>query len=156
MKRALKILLVLLAVVMLGMQLFRIDQTNPPVQAADTLEAAVTVPPDIGMILGRSCNDCHSHKTVFPWYANIQPSGWFLKGHIDHAKEHLNFSEFNKLDPKRKVRKLEEICDEVTNGNMPLPSYLWLHRDAVLSQTEKDALCSWTASEIQKLELIEE
>jgi hypothetical protein len=53
-------------------------------------------------------------------------------------------SEWGTYEPKKQAHKLEEICDEVRSGNMPLPSYLWIHRDSVLSEADKDALCSWT------------
>jgi len=154
-KMVLKIVAALFAVGFVILQFFRIDQTNPPALAAEALETAVTVPPDIALIFGRSCNDCHSHKTVYPWYANVQPAAWFLKDHVEHGKEHLNLSKFNSYDRKKKIKKLEEICDEVEAGNMPLASYLWLHRDAVMNESEKKVLCSWTAIEIAKLEAME-
>lgn len=118
---------------------------------SETLEAAINVPPDIALILGRSCNDCHSHKTVYPWYANIQPAGWFLKDHIEHGSEHLNFSIFNTYSPDKKVKKLDEICEEVKFERMPLPSYLWIHGDAVLSDSERQALCSWAEEASKRL-----
>jgi Haem-binding domain len=152
MKKGIKIAAAVLLIGFIAIQFFGIDKTNPPVVDSDTMEAAIAVPPDISLILGRSCNDCHSNKTIYPWYANIQPSGWFLKGHIDDGRNELNFSKFNTFDTKKKVRKLEEICSEVESGQMPLPSYLWIHRDASLTESEKQAICSWTKSEIAKLE----
>ena len=141
-----KILKITVLVVILGLiivQFFAIDRTNPPISEGETLEAAVAVPADVSQILGRSCNDCHSHKTVYPWYSYVQPSGWFLRGHIDDARRHLNFSKFNTYEPKKKAKKLEEICEEVEAGAMPLPSYLWIHGDAALSKSDAAALCSW-------------
>lgn len=151
-KKFFKIAAILFAIVFVGIQFFRIDQTNPPIVEGETLEAAVSVPSDVSQILSRSCNDCHSHKTVYPWYANIQPSGWFLKDHIDQGKSHLNFSKFNTLDTKKKVRQLEEICDEVSGGKMPLPSYLWIHHEAAITESQKKVLCDWANSEARKLE----
>lgn len=145
-KKILKILLVVLVVGLVVIQFFRIDKTNPQVNAAETLEAAVDVPPDIKLILGRACNDCHSNQTIYPWYSNVQPAAWFLKSHIDDGRRHLNFSVFNTYDAKKKAKKLEEICEEVESSAMPLPSYLWIHRDAVVSESEKKALCDWTKS----------
>ncbi len=155
MKKLLKIVILLILIVLVGMQFFAIDKTNPPIVDEETLEKAVNVPPDISMLMARSCNDCHSHKTQFPWYSYIQPVGWFVKDHIDHGKEHLNFSKFNTLDKKQKMRKLEETCDEVSEAKMPLPSYLWIHHDAVLTESEKAAICAWTKTEIEKLEAAE-
>lgn len=142
-------MVVLVAFVIL--QFFRVDKINPPIVQADTLDAAVSVPPDIALIIGRSCNDCHSHKTIFPWYTNIQPGGWFMKDHVDHGRSHLNFSVFNTYETKKKDHKLEEICEMVESRQMPLPSYLWLHRDAVLSDGEAKALCDWANAEREKI-----
>lgn len=154
MKKVLRYGVVGLAFVLILLQFFRIDKTNPPVVDGETLEAAVAVSPDISLIMGRACNDCHTNKTIYPWYANVQPAGWFLKGHIDEGREELNFSKFNTFEKKKKIRKLEEVCSEVESGQMPLPSYTWIHRDAILTESEKAAICSWTKSEIAKLEIL--
>jgi hypothetical protein len=152
-KKILKILAVIIVVALVVIQFFRIDKTNPPIVEADTIDAAIAVPPDIKLILGRSCNDCHSNNTVYPWYSNVQPVAWFLKDHIDEGRRELNLSEFNTYSAKKKKRKLEEICEMVEAGNMPLPSYLWIHRDSALSDTEKKALCDWSKQEHDKIQL---
>jgi hypothetical protein len=142
-----KIVMIVLAVLVVGLvviQFFQIDRTAPPVYAAETIEAAVPVPPDISEIIGRSCSDCHSNLTVYPWYTRIQPVGWFMKNHINDGRRELNFSIFNTYTPRRKVKKLEDLCEQVTKREMPLPSYLWIHRDSALADTEIKALCDWT------------
>lgn len=144
-----KLGVVILFLPVLVLQSFQIDRTAPPINPTETLEAAVSVPADISMIIGRSCNDCHSHKTSYPWYAYVQPTGWFLKGHIDDGREELNFSVFNTYSDSKKAKKLEEVCDEVTAGSMPLPSYLWIHRSAALSDSDRKALCDWTAKGLE-------
>ena len=40
--------------------------------------------------------------------------------------------------------KLEEICEQVTNGDMPDSMYLLLHREAAVTQDERGAVCQWT------------
>jgi hypothetical protein len=150
-KKLLKTFIVVIVVGLVMIQFVRIDKTNPPVVQAETLGAAMDVPADIAMILGRSCNDCHSHQTIYPWYSNIQPSGWFLEDHILEARTKLNFSIFNTYSPKKKEHKLEEVCEEVQKAAMPLPSYLWLHGEAVLSSSDAKALCDWTKVERAKI-----
>ena len=152
MKRIFKIAIVAVAVIFLGIQFVRINRTNPPVVSAQSIESHISVPGDVSEILGRSCNDCHTHKTVYPWYSQVAPVSWFLRDHIDHGRSHLNMSEWGSYKPEQWAHKLEEICDEVRAGNMPLPSYLWNHHDAVMSEADKDAICSWTESERKKLE----
>ncbi|HEV7700497.1 MAG TPA: heme-binding domain-containing protein [Pyrinomonadaceae bacterium] len=128
----------------IAIQFVRVDQTPIPIVEAETIKAGIEVPPDIDMILTRSCADCHSNATVYPWYTNIQPAAWFMSGHITEGRQHLNFSVFNTYPAKKKRKKLEEVCDEVKSGAMPLPSYLWIHRDAVLGESEIRAICAWT------------
>jgi len=150
-KKLLKILVIVIVAGVVVIQFFQIDRTNPPIFESETLEAAVSVPADISQIIGRSCNDCHSHKTIYPLYSHLQPSGWFLRDHVDDGRRHLNLSLFNTYDARKKVKKLEEICEQVESKEMPLPSYLWLHGDAVLSQSDAKALCDWANGEIAKL-----
>lgn len=133
-------------------QFIRIDRTNPPVDKSQTLEATTNVPPDITLILGRSCNDCHSNQTVHPWYADVQPAGWFLKSHIDDGRRELNFSVWATYDARRKSKKLEEICEQIEAKTMPLPSYLWIHGYAALSEGEAQALCDWAKGEQARIE----
>lgn len=151
-KKILKAAVIILAIGFITLQFFGIDKTNPPIVHSETLEAAVAVPPDVALIMGRSCNDCHTNKTVYPWYASIQPSGWYLKDHIDEGKRKLNLSKFNTFDKRKKIKKLEEICEQVESSEMPLPSYLWIHWYAKLTESERTALCDWTKQSIQSIE----
>jgi len=150
-KKIIKVVAIVFAGALIAIQFFQIDTVNPPVVDSETLEAAVAVPPDISLILGRSCNDCHSNKTIYPWYTRIQPGGWFMKDHVDHGRSDLNFSVFNTYTPKKKAHKLEEICEMVEGKAMPLPSYLWLHGDAVMSESEIRAVCDWAKAEQAKI-----
>jgi hypothetical protein len=150
-KKILKVVAILVLIGLVVIQFFRIDRSAPPIVHAETLEAAVTVPPDIAEILGRSCNDCHTYKTVYPWYTHIQPAGWFMKDHIDEGRRELNFSVFNTYAAKKKAKKLEEICEQVEAAEMPLPSYLWIHGDAVLRESEGKALCDWAKQAKEKI-----
>ena len=146
-KKTLKVLAVVIVAAIIVLQFFSIDKTNPALVQAETLEATTVVPPDIGFIMGRSCNDCHSNQTIYPLYANLQPMGWLLKSHIDDGRRQMNFSIWNTYQPKRRSKKLGEICEQIEAKEMPLPSYLWIHRDAVLSENESRALCDWAKQE---------
>ena len=146
-KKTLKILAVVIVAAIIVLQFFAIDKTNPAVVRAERLEATTVVPPDISLIIGRSCNDCHSNQTIYPWYANFQPMGWLLKSHIDDGRRQMNFSIWNTYQPKRRSKKLEQICEQIESKEMPLPSYLWIHRDAMLSENDSRALCDWAKQE---------
>jgi hypothetical protein len=153
MKKALKIIALLLVIAFVVIQFFRIDKTNPPVEPENTIESALAVPADVYQIFGRSCNDCHSNNTNYPWYSNVQPVAWFLRDHITEGRRELNFSEFRTYNAKKQKHKLEEICEMVEHDSMPLASYLWIHRDAKLSDSDKKALCDWSRSEAEKIQL---
>jgi hypothetical protein len=45
------------------------------------------------------------------------------------------------------LKKLDELCEQVELGEMPLPSYLWLHRDAVMAEGDAARLCEWSKAE---------
>lgn len=152
MKKALKIIAIVLFVGFVVIQFFRPDFTNPTITQAETLQAATQVPDNVQAILKRSCNDCHTNETVYPWYSKIQPSAWFLKDHIDDGRRELNFSTWGKYETRRKRKKLEEICEQVEGKMMPLPSYLWVHWSAKLSDEEGKILCDWAKTEQSRLE----
>lgn len=149
-KRILKIVAIVVVVLLIGIQFVRPDKTPPPTDPAATLEAATNVPPEVATILARSCADCHSHNTYYPWYAQISPVSWWLNNHINEARRELNISLFNTYSDKKKGKKLAEICEQVQEREMPLPSYLWIHRDAAMSDQDIKTLCDWTTSERAK------
>ena len=142
--RIVKIILICAAVVLVLIQFVRIDRSNPPIDPTRSIEAVVNVPADIQQIMSRSCNDCHSNKTIYPWYSNVAPVSWWLRDHIDHGRSHLNMSDYAGYTPQQQARRLEEICEQVEAGLMPL------HGDAVLSDSDKKAICDWTGTERSK------
>ncbi len=150
MKKFLKIAAIVLAVAFVAIQFIRPDFTNPPINQAETLEASIQVPENVQTILKTSCNDCHTNATRYPWYSYVQPSGWFLADHIKDGRKHLNLSVWNTYEDNRKKRKLSEICEQVETREMPLPSYLYIHWDAKLSDDQIKILCDWTTVEIDK------
>lgn len=150
-KRILKIIVIALFVGFIVIQFFRPDFTNPPIVQSETLEASSQIPENVEAILTRSCADCHSNQTNYPLYSYIQPSANFLAGHIKEGRRELNFSVFNTYDKRKKIRKLEEMCEQVQYEEMPLPSYLWIHWSAKLSGEEIKTLCDWTEFERNRL-----
>jgi hypothetical protein len=91
----------------------------------------------------RSCYDCHSNNTRYPWYYNIQPVAWWLQHHVDEGKSELNFNEFGTYKTDKMDHKLEEIAEVVHEEEMPLKSYRLAHKEATLSEAEKNAIITW-------------
>jgi len=149
--RVLKWIAIVLIVVFLGIQFVRPARTNPPVDESQTIFARTQMTPQVSAILERACRDCHSNKTVWPWYTNVAPISWWLSNHVNEGRQNLNLSEWGKLDQDRQDRKLRQICDEVSDGVMPLTSYVPMHPQARLSAEDKKTLCDWTEAERARL-----
>jgi hypothetical protein len=153
MKKILQIAAILLVAAFIVIQFIRPDQTNPPVVAAESIESSIAIPENVSSILARSCADCHTNTTKYPWYSQIAPASWFLANHIRDGRKELNLSVWNTYTDKKKSHKLEELCEQVEQGAMPLPSYLWIHRDAALKEGEARILCDWANAERAKIAL---
>lgn len=137
-KKTLAIAAGVLLLVLIGIQLIPVSRTNPPVTAE------IQAPAPVQHLLERSCYDCHSHETRWPWYSHVAPASWFLAYHVDHGREYVNFSEWGKLDADQRTHLRDEIFEEVEKGAMPLSSYLWLHPGARVSPEELRLLETWS------------
>lgn len=120
------------------------DQTNH-------LATKYPLPESVEAILKTSCYDCHSNYTVYPWYANVQPVAAWLNNHVREGKRELNFSNFTTRRIAVQNHKLEEIIEMVREDEMPLASYTWVHRDAILSPEQKDVLLNWVQSTMDSI-----
>ncbi|ACB74257.1 heme-binding domain-containing protein [Opitutus terrae] len=140
-------ILVVLALVLVGLQFVRPALTTTNV-APDAIDVTALHPTsaEVKSILARACYDCHSDQTRYPWYAQVQPAGWWLASHVKDGRRHLNFSQFGTYSPDRAAHKIESLIEEVEEHEMPLRSYTWLHPDARLSDTEVKALVAWAKS----------
>lgn len=137
-----RILLVLLGLLLIA-QFIRPSKNISNSKTTNDINEKFILPQDVATMLRTSCYDCHSNETHYPWYAEVQPIGWWLNSHIQDAKRHLNFSEFASYSLRRQYNKLEDIAQQVNDGLMPLPSYLIIHTDARLSQEHKERLIMW-------------
>jgi Haem-binding domain len=129
-------------VAFIGMQFVRADRTNPPASAAASLTART--PAHITALLDRSCRDCHSNETHWPWYTNISPSSWLVANHVHQGREHFNYSEWTSYDSDDQDKFLGAMCDLAKRERMPLPSYLLIHRSSKLSPEDVTSLCAWS------------
>ena len=138
-----KILLFLL-VVLIVLQVFRPKKDNiSQGPSAANINNFANVPADVDQLLKTSCYDCHSNNTVYPWYSNIQPVGWWLDDHVAEGKKELNFDEYGNYNLRRQYHKLEEVVELVEAGEMPLPSYTIVHTNAKLNEEQKKQITGW-------------
>jgi hypothetical protein len=140
-----KILLILL-LLFVAIQFFRPTDNHSSTLSDNDITKHFVVPDTVLHILTRSCYDCHSNNTVYPWYDRIQPVAWWLNSHVRGGKRELNFSEFAANPPNRQQKKLKGIAQEIRKGDMPLDSYLWIHTYARLSATEQTLVIDWADS----------
>ena len=101
------------------------------------------VPKNFEIILRTSCYDCHSNNTYYPWYSYIQPARFFMERHIKEGKEELNFNEFGNYSKRRQNSKLKAISKEIESNEMPLSSYTLIHKNAILTASQKKKVLDW-------------
>ncbi len=126
-------------VAIVAIQLIPVDMSNP--KSDPSLE--VKAPAEVKAILERSCYDCHSNKTHWPWYSHIAPIKWFIARDVKVGRQWLNFSEWEKYDDKRK-KKLKEMIFTAVGLAMPLGMYVKAHPYAKLTPKDRDLIRSWT------------
>ncbi|HEY9004658.1 heme-binding domain-containing protein [Ohtaekwangia sp.] len=110
---------------------------------ANDISHTYAISEEVHQILIKKCYDCHSNTTLYPWYYNIQPVAWWMAHHVNEGKDELNFSEFKSYSQKRANHKIEEISDAVNEGWMPLDSYLWIHHEAAITESDRAAINAW-------------
>ena len=138
-KKILWVLLIILIIIQFFHPARNISKGEQPTNIAN----AYAVPPDVKTILDKACNDCHSNNTRYLWYFKLQPVDWWLTHHITEGKKHLNFDDFANRSPRYQYGHMEEIVDQVKKNEMPLKSYTWIHKDAILTNQEKSTVYNW-------------
>lgn len=101
------------------------------------------IPDNVLAILNTSCFDCHSNNSNYPWYTYVQPVGWLKNKDIQKGKSQLNLSDFGAYSTRRQKSKLISIQNRINDGTMPLHSYVRMHKNASLSESEKKLLLDW-------------
>lgn len=153
MKKVLKIIVVILVVGFIAIQFInRPDKTTAPGITSDDITKKVDVPPDVQSVLKRSCYDCHSSQTVWPWYSQVAPVSWLVADDVVKGRQKMNFSEWGKMSVNKQAKKFSDIVDVVSDTSMPLPKYLIIHKDAVLSPNDKNIILNWANAQKDKFD----
>ena len=134
MKKALKILFVLLLLAFVAIQFVPVVRSNPPV------EDDIRTPKEVDAILRRSCYDCHSNETRWPWYSYVAPVSWLVAKDVEEGREDLNFSRWSQGE-----QEVDEILEEVQKGKMPMKIYLTTHPGAKMGAEDVAVLEKWIA-----------
>src|SRR5436190_10983733 len=139
-RRLTQIALVLLAL-FAAAQLVRPARTNPPTDPRHTIGAQVGTISPLVPVLDRSCRDCHSNATVWPWYTEVAPPSWLMARGVSEGRKAVNFSEWSTYSPSQQRTLLAASCDDASNGRMPGPWTL-LHPEARLSPRDIETICA--------------
>lgn len=145
-----KVLLFLLAALVV-IQFFHPKKNKAEGPQPNAIAAVYGMPENVRTILSKACFDCHSNNTRYPWYARIQPVHWWMNNHINEGKEEVNFDEYGNKPLRYQYHKMEETIEMVKKGDMPLNSYTWIHKDAILTDEEKTAVENWATGVMDTL-----
>ena len=138
-KGAGKKLILLFLFLFISFQFIQVDMTNPKFNTNDVIKA----PKEVMKIFKKSCYDCHSNETIWPWYSRIAPFSWTIVGHVNNGRAYLNFSTWEKYTKKQKDKILKDIY-RTMYAAMPLKSYTLIHKKAILTKKERDMVRKWT------------
>jgi hypothetical protein len=133
-----------------GIQMLGPARTNPPLSPANALAAKVQIPDHVQKVLSRSCADCHSHETTWPWYSYVAPVSWAVIGDVNNGRDHMNLSDWH-YSPEEGAELIDGICKQVRRKRMPLTAYTWMHRGSRLSDDEIKQVCAWSKDAAEQL-----
>jgi hypothetical protein len=142
-KKTWKIILIVIVVILVVGQFIQPTDNNGVADGPKDIAHTVTVPPDVMQALKKSCYDCHSDHTTYPWYDRIFPVIWWIRNHINEGKREVDFTVFSTYPERKMNKKLEEIGEQVEKGEMPIGSYTFIHPDTKLTDAQKKAIIDW-------------
>jgi hypothetical protein len=127
--------------VLVAVQFVRPDRTNPPTDINRTIAAHAGVTSELVGVLDRSCGDCHSNSTVWPWYTNVAPFSWLMTHGVNEGRKAVNFSDWAGYSPGQQRKLLTESCQDAMSGKMP-GLYTALRPETRLSSQDIDTICA--------------
>ncbi|NPD44608.1 MULTISPECIES: heme-binding domain-containing protein [unclassified Lentimicrobium] len=142
----LRILFILLITAFVVIQFVGIEKTNPEFDSSSDFIVMENPPEDVAQMLRSSCYDCHSNETIWPWYSNIAPVSWMLEEHVEDGRDNINLNFWGEIDLEDRAYVIEEMIEEMEEGEMPIPGYLITHSNAKLSDAQKEKLFAWLRS----------
>src|SRR4030095_7515385 len=126
-------------------------EPNPNTDPAAGLGVKTPVPMHVMSTLRRSCFDCHSNETRWPWYSSLPVASWLIARDVESGRGQINFSRWTEYNPFDRASMLVRICEMATGRVMPLARYQVLHPEARLSDTDVTELCDWARLEAHPL-----
>lgn len=134
-----RVLLILLGLFFVAQFIQPDRRVQPPDPARDLL-VMTQAPEHIRTLVTDACYDCHSDHTAYPFWTYITPVNFWVQHHVEEAREELNFSRW---DLFAGTHEASESGEHIAGGEMPLPSYAWLHPSARLTDAQRAELTAW-------------
>tara|TARA_B110000285_G_scaffold65622_1_gene75446 strand:- start:3857 stop:4315 length:459 start_codon:yes stop_codon:yes gene_type:complete len=125
-------------------QFFSPEKNNADISTFDNFITETKPSEEVLAILENSCLDCHSNHTQYPWYNSITPINYWMAKHVKEGKKHFNISKWDTYSIEMRDHKIDEVAEMVEENTMPLPSFTWTHKDAILTTEQKELLDLWT------------
>ena len=132
-----KISLTVFVLLIVLLQFVPVDRTNPPV------EEFIDAPLQVAQIFEKSCYDCHSNQTNWPWYSYVAPVSFFITHDVEDGRKHLNFSTWNLYPQTIRSKHINEVIEEISEIKMPPLAYRIIHPNSELSDKEIDIIKIW-------------
>ena len=134
-------------------QLFRPERISTDKKIDSDISNHLTVSSHVGELLEKSCYDCHSMNTVWPWYSNFAPVSWMIAYDVKKGRERVDFSGWTDYNTMNQIGKLSMIQEAVKSGEMPLKHYTMMHKESKLTPENIEEICKWAEEQINLLQI---
>jgi hypothetical protein len=106
-------------------------------------------------IFEKSCFDCHTNRTRFPWYYKLPLVKGMIDSDIRGAHKKLDMDNGFPFSKRGNIADdLVNIHDEIHGNDMPPLMYRFMHWDAKPSPAEKDSVYQWINQGLKALSAI--
>ena len=149
-----RILMFVAALLMLTIASAARSRPDHPIVGADrsaSLGEQTSVPAPVMSTLRRACFDCHSDETRWPWYTALPFASLLIERDVKAGRGQLNLSHWTQYNPFDRADLLDEMCQVISTGKMPLWQYRMTHPEARLSTADITAICDWSQHEATRL-----
>lgn len=111
---------------------------------APRIQQSSKIPAPVQAVVNRSCKDCHSAETAWPWYSRIAPVSWLVERDVREGRKRLDFSKWVAADSKSPaLGEVEELCAAASTGDMPPAPYRLMHPNSKLTREDVAVFCKW-------------
>jgi hypothetical protein len=126
-------------------QLVRPGSADPATDPTHTIGWELGATSPLVRVLDRSCGDCHSNATAWPWYARLAPLSWVAATATIDGRNAVNFSEWTRYSPDQRRALLASSCQDALAGTMPIAAYARVCPQARLSARDVETICAASA-----------